>query len=140
MSNKHFPQCVESSSQWICGHKDQVLINNIEIMIFDSVKQWPCLRTRFNLCWVKDILSSYWVVDLCVRTIMFRVCHASFVTRSIIMKFVTFALWLRGWDLRNTTAPVFSLEGHQYAVRRVKVRCIVLFISCSQSNTVITDI
>ena len=27
----------------------------------------------------------------------------------------------RGWDLRNTTAPVFTLEGHQYAVRRVKV-------------------
>ena len=27
----------------------------------------------------------------------------------------------RGWDLRNTAAPVFNLEGHQYAVRRVKV-------------------
>lgn len=29
---------------------------------------------------------------------------------------------LRGWDLRNTVAPVLNLEGHQYAVRRVKVR------------------
>lgn len=44
-----------------------------------------------------------------------------------LIKFVTLSQ-LRGWDLRNTTAPVFSLEGHQYAVRRVKVRCFVLFI------------
>lgn len=29
----------------------------------------------------------------------------------------------RGWDLRNTVAPVIDLEGHQYAVRRVKVGC-----------------
>ena len=46
-----------------------------------------------------------------------------------LIKFVTFVLsQLRGWDLRNTTAPVFSLEGHQYAVRRVKVSCFVPFI------------
>ncbi|XP_015759959.1 PREDICTED: peroxisomal targeting signal 2 receptor-like [Acropora digitifera] len=30
---------------------------------------------------------------------------------------------IRGWDLRNTVAPVIDLEGHQYAVRRVKVAC-----------------
>lgn len=47
---------------------------------------------------------------------------------------------IRGWDLRNITAPVFTLEGHQYAVRRVKCSPHngTLLASCSYDFTVRT--
>ncbi|KAK2550221.1 Peroxisomal targeting signal 2 receptor [Acropora cervicornis] len=46
----------------------------------------------------------------------------------------------RGWDLRNTVAPVIDLEGHQYAVRRVKCspHNRSLLASCSYDFTIRT--
>lgn len=36
---------------------------------------------------------------------------------------------LKGWDLRNIRQPVFVLLGHTYAIRRVKVSCVLFPIS-----------
>ena len=49
-SNKHVPQCAESSSQWISGHKDQVIIYKYGLLTKCEVKMAGYWLSSFFAC------------------------------------------------------------------------------------------
>ena len=53
---------------------------------------------------------------------MIHVYHFSFFYFQNIVFTGSVDCAIRGWDIRNSKGPVCELKGHQYAVRRIKVR------------------
>ena len=132
---------VESYCHRICGYSNSVRYFLFIFFVvvcyllcqlflgFNSCLEISCNKTSDKppTSLSKFLFKYCGLIFILVHLILFvYFCQTSYFIFNPVPVFglilIIFFCILRGWDLRNTLAPVFNLEGHQYAVRRVKVR------------------